>query len=583
MGYYMHLPCVIIYHNLDEIDKLPTDVEYPHSVKWQLAEHRKEGRYTPLGYLLIKYTYGVAALEAPFFLAAHAWEKFSGGNASGYSSSYSLMLKLADVFYSLLGLFIVYRVLRRFCSTGYALLVTCLLLTGTNLFWFTVHQAGMSHVPLFFLYSLLLYLTIRIHEQPRWTLFLLTGFTAGFITLIRPTDVLCLLIPLLYGVWNKDTLAEKLKMLRANKTGLAAFAAAFIVPMIPQMIYWKVYAGSYVYYSYTNESFNWTSPKIIAGLFHFSNGWLAYTHIMVLALAGLALYRRIQSVACTIYVILPLYVYIIYSWYCYNYINGLGSRPMIHMYPLLAIALAAFISFAWERTIAWKASLTTVIAFCVTTNICYSLQQARNVLLSEESNAVYNLGMLYRLTPTYKDLVAKDLAQRQPNEDRLQKLLTLECRTNEDSTTEHFVRDSSNRSLFVYAMRADEEYYPGGIKVTYDPGKFHGAKWVKCSGRFLCPMPYDYYRHIMTFEIKNGRGRQWWWGCKIDNKIGLTDPGAKETSFRLTHREVNKWGYVYCYIRMPTSIRKGDELVLNIWNIGKMPMLIDDLCMELYK
>lgn len=583
MGYYMYLPCLLIYHNLDEIDKLPENVEYPQSVRWQLSEHRKEGRYTPKGYLIIKYTYGVAAMEAPFFLAAHAWEKLSGGKADGYSASYSGMLKLADVFYSILGLIIVYYVLRRFVSAGFALAATCLLLAGTNLFWFTVHQAGMSHVPLFFLYSLLLYLTIRIHEKPRPSLFMLAGLTAGFITLIRPTDILCLLIPLLYGVWNKDTLGQKLQMMRENKKGMLGFFIAFIAPIVPQMIYWKTYTGSYVYYSYTNESFNWMSPKIIEGLFHFNNGWLAYTHIMVLALAGLFLYKRIQVVAFSIYVLLPLYIYIIYSWYCYNYINGLGSRPMIHLYSLLAIPLAAFISIVWEKGLAGKSVLVGALAFCISSNICYSVQQARNVLFSEESNAIYNLQMLYKLTPAYGDLVTNDLGQRQPNESGLQKLATLACSTNEDSTTDHYLHDTSNNSLFVYSMLADEEYYPGSIKVKYDPEKFRGAKWVRCSGRFLCPLPYDYYRHIMTFEIKNDRGRQWWWGCKIDNKIGLTEPGAPETSFRLNHREVNKWGNVHYYVRIPKSIRKGDELVLNIWNIGKMPMLLDDLCMELYK
>lgn len=583
MGYYMYLPCVLIYQNLHEIDQLPKETDYPPSVTWQLSEHKKEGRYTPKGYLLIKYTYGVAALESPFFLLAHLWEKLTGGKATGYSAPYSLMLKIAGIFYSLLGLALIYIVLRRFYESSSAFLVVCLTLAGTNLFWFSFHQAGMSHVPLFFLYSLLLYLSLRIAERPRLRFFLMAGLTSGFITLIRPTDVVCLLIPALFGVWNRDTLKQKAILLRGNKVGLTFFIIAFILPMIPQMIYWKKYAGSYLYYSYTNEGFNWASPKIIAGLFHFNNGWLAYTHLMFLALAGLAMFTRIRSVALVIYTVLPLYIYIIYSWYCYNYINGLGSRPMIHMYPLLAIPLCAFISFAWQKNAAWKASLVLVLVFCVSSNICYSLQQARDVLFSEESNAVYNLSMMYKLTPDYADLVANDVQQLQPEEKDLHKISIVACRTNDDSTSARFIPDTKSGNGFVYSMYAEEEYYPYSIKVKYEPEQFAGAKWVKCSGRFLCPLHYDYYRHIMTFEIINGQGLPWWWGCKIDNKIGLVEQAENKALFRLNHCETNKWGYVYFYIKIPISIRNGDELVLNIWNIGKMPMLIDDLSMELYR
>jgi len=37
----------------------------------------------------------------------------------------------------------------------------------------------MSHVPLFFLYAVLIYLTIQVHKQPKLSRFMLIGLTAG--------------------------------------------------------------------------------------------------------------------------------------------------------------------------------------------------------------------------------------------------------------------------------------------------------------------------------------------------------------------------------------------------------------------
>lgn len=583
MGYYMYLPSSLIYHNLKAIDWLPPDKHFDHNVRYYLAEHRREGHYSPRGYLTIKYTYGIAAFELPFFLAAHMYEKFIGGNPDGYCLSYRYMVKASSIFYAWLGVLLLYATLRRFFNDTASMAGACLTLIGTNLFWFALHQSGMAHVPLFLLYAALLYATIRLHEHPLKRWFALAGFAAGLITIIRPTDVLCLLIPLFYGVSDLASARQKLSFLKGNLTGLAIFAVSFVPPIIPQMIYWKKFTGSFLYYSYKGEKFNWTEPRIIAGLFHFNNGWLVYTPLMALALLGLVLYRRIKPVSWLSYIFVPAYIYIIYSWYCYNYINGLGSRPMVNIYPLLAIPFTAMLVYLWEKPLVVRALLLAFVLCCISLNVSYCIQQERGILWSEESNATYNLHMLFKLRANYKDLVVNDVQELQPDESKIEKVATLHCTTNEDSTSDHYVADPTGRSKYIYRQHADEEYYPGIIKAVYDPPSFGGASWIKCSGRFYCVQHFSYFRHLMTLVIKNNRGKEWWWGCRIDNKIGLTEPGVPAEEFNFNHCELNKWGYVYYYVRVPKDIQPGDELWLDVWNIGKMEMWIDDLCLELYR
>lgn len=582
MGYYMYLPSTFIYHNLKALDWLPEDHKFDYRVRFYLSELRREGLYTPAGYLIDKYTYGVAALELPFFLAAHAYEKLIGGNPDGYSASYVTAVWVATFFYAFAGLLLLYHILARLYSKSLAVAGTVLIFTGTNLFWFTVGQAGMAHVPLFFLYSLLLYTTMLLHERPRKWLFVFAGLAAGAITIIRPTDIICLLIPLLYNVYDSRTVRAKLQFLRGQLMGVLLFTVSFVVPLLPQMVYWKKFAGSFLYYSYSKETFHWNDPHIADGLFSFGNGWFVYTPLMLVALAGLVCYRRMKPTAWTTWLILPVYVYVVYSWHCYNYINGLGSRPMIHLYPLLAIPLTALLQWALSRGTVAKATLAGLVVLFSAVNISYSIQQAKGILFSEESNATYNLNMLFHTRATYADLVMMDVKEVQPSERQLQKVATLVCVTHEDSN-DHHIPDPTGQSRFVFRMPAGEEYYRHLIKVPYSKAVFGNARYIKCSGRFSCPQHYTYYKHLLKLDIITSDKRLLWWGCRIDNKIGLTEANAPLSEFHIYHCDLNKWGRIWFYVPIPAGLEEGDLVRLDIWNIGWQEMLLDDICLELYR
>ncbi len=583
MGYYMYLPSTFIYHNHKALDWLPPGKHLDNSVRSYVKILKEKEARTPRGYIINKYTYGVAALEMPFFFAAHAYEKMSEGEANGYSASYRVMLKVSALFYALFGLVLLYKVLKSFFSPDLSLWGTLLLFMGTNLFWFTLSQAGMAHVPLFFLYALLAYLTILVSRSPRLHLFFLAGITAGFITVIRPTDIICLLIPALYNVYDKETARQKIQFLSMHLKGIMLFVAAFIVPIIPQLLYWKKFAGSFFYYSYGKESFNWLHPQIGAGLFSFSNGWLVYTPVMGLALVGILFYKAIKPVVLLLCALLPLYVYVVYSWYCYNYINGLGSRPMIHLYPLLAIPLTALLARVARAKLMPKIIVYAVIFLFVAVNISYSLQMVRGVLISEESNRVYTLNMLFKMSATYSDMVMYDVEQVQPAEGKVEKMATLACRNYDDSAQGHYVPASTGDSSRCFHMRDDEEYHPVKVLVTYNKQQFDGAQWIKCSGMFMCTKPYLYFKHLFTLDIARGGKTLSWAGCKIDNKIGLAEPGAPKGWAAFSHNELNKWGQVYFYIKVPGDLNDGDNIRLEVWNIGKQEIYFDNICLELYR
>ena len=582
LGYYLYLPATFIYNNHTSIYEEPANVELPSSVTWYLDQQRREAVKTPKGYSLNQYTYGVALLESPFFLTAHLFEKITGRSATGYSSVYENAIKISSAVYAVLGLMIVFLLLRRFYSYSASLLAVLLLFIGTNMFWFSVHQAGMSHVPLLFLYALLMWLTVRLHDSPRWYYFALAAFVGGLITIIRPTDIICLLLPLLYNVYNKESLLKKWEFLKEHRQKIFLAALFFLLPILPQLLYWKMVTGSYVFYSYGGQEFHFLHPKLKEGLFGGQNGWLAYSPLMYFSIIGFLLCKRYRPWMTPLFVIFPLYVYIIYSWFCFNYINGFGSRPMLHLYPLLALPLAAVIQYVSEKRLVLKLVFGLLCLFFIAVNLSFSVQQVWGILRSEESNNTYNRRILFKSEINYNDLIAYDSEQSVPDTTTLKKIKAFRCYDFEDSTTTSFEKDTTGKSKFVYHIR-EEEFPEPSFSIPYSKSVFKDARWIKVSGDFVCPSYQVYYKHLFVVEVRRGDKGHFWRKATIDNKIGYADASCEHKELKPDHYHEDRWGPVYSFIKLPNDVKEGDEIKVFIWNIGKQELMMDNVCIDLYE
>jgi uncharacterized protein YjeT (DUF2065 family) len=575
LGYYLYLPATFIYSNHKSLDSLPKDRQIGTFI-FKYTKLMRDANATEKGYIVNQYTYGVAFMEMPFFLAAHAWEKLCGRPANGFSESYQHTLRLSGICYALLGLLLVYYSLATFFSPMTATLSAVVLILGTNLFWFTLYQAGMAHVPVFFLFSALIYCTIQLHRQRKGWQYALTGLICGMITVIRPVDMICVLIPVLYQVYDRQSLRAKIGLIKTDlwKTGLAAFC--FILPIVPQLVYWKILSGHWIYDSYgSGQTFNFLHPQIWKGLFSASNGWLIYSPVMIFALAGLLLLWRYRSFALCLIVILPVYVWVIYSWYIYNYINGLGSRPMIHIYPLLAFPLAACIAFISTQQKLVKSMGFLLLLLQTSVNISYSVQQANGSLYSENSNYAFNWQTLFRYRLNYNDLVVYDVGHPQPDPDKLKLVRSLPCSVPSDTLN----GVEKDRTGAIYYPVKREEYPPFQIEMIYQKD-MNTICWAKCSGIFYAPeVVEDIYRNmLLVFDIRRGNEFTHWESMRINNKIGMTG----KSNLRLFRPIAGEWGEAYYYARVPDNLQEGDVMRVMIWNIGHNQMWIKELCLDFY-
>jgi hypothetical protein len=170
---------------------------------------------------------------------------------------------------------------------------------------------------------------------------------AGLIVLIRPVNILVLLFPAFIGITSFSSFWERIQ--KNWKLILIAGVAAFLV-LVPQFIYWKVQTGHFLFNSYMDQGkFYFLRPQIINGLFSYRKGWLIYTPVMIFALLGLIwMKKRAANLFLPILVFITINIYVVYSWWCWWYGGCYGSRPMIDIYGIMAIPLAAFIEKIWK-------------------------------------------------------------------------------------------------------------------------------------------------------------------------------------------------------------------------------------------
>jgi hypothetical protein len=291
-----------------------------------------------------KVTYGVAFFYAPFFLIANL---FSAPNSSGYEAIYSWSIHYGCVIYVLLGFWFLRKVLLTWFTDLVVAISLFLLLFATNLFYYTLSESESVHGILFFLISLFLYHVIKWHNTKSKSSLLWFMLCAGFICLIRPTECLVLLFPLLIGVTNKISVIEKLNKILSLKLFLILAAILFILPILPQLVYWKIQSGSFLFFSYgSSEGFFWNNPQLLNVFFSFKKGLFIYTPILIFSIPGFFLmYQKNKMIFWPVLFYFIINTYFICSWWDWAYGGSFGMRAFIHSYSILVIPFTYFINW----------------------------------------------------------------------------------------------------------------------------------------------------------------------------------------------------------------------------------------------
>jgi len=384
ISYYAYLPAAFIYNDLSL--SFTDNYNSPHNfIFW--PEKGPDGQY------VIKTTMGLSVLWLPFFIAGHLTALITGADAGGYSDPYKFFLLLSALFYLLVGL--IY--LRRIILSQFSDRVTSLILAGfafgTNLYWYTLFQGTMAHVYSFALVNVFVWYSMKwqgawskehgvnkLEVSPpklggvpsryigtggglleiqspefRWWSAVRLGLLLGLISLIRPTNIIIVIFFLFYGVISGKDLRNRVRGLATDYKYILLMMLMVIVVWVPQMTYWKAMTDHWLWFSYgSDERFLFGDPAIIKGLFSWRKGLFIYTPLLLFSLAGVViLWIKRSPYALPITIFVPLNIYIIFSWWCWWYGGGFGQRAFIDSYALMAVGAAALLSFALSSGRKW--------------------------------------------------------------------------------------------------------------------------------------------------------------------------------------------------------------------------------------
>ena len=329
-GYYIYLPSLFMYHF--DAKKCPEKLDEKLGYGFTI-DHEKNTINT-------KYTYGVAALFSPFFVAARVISPIlqKPGDA-GFGAVYHKMVNIAAVIYLILGLLLLKGFLSYYFKSGIQYTILFFIYIGTNLLFYATDDTMMSHVYSFFLFSLFLFCMKKVLEKNgHFRYFIILSVASSMIVLIRPTNILFLLLFFLWDTGSLNEIKERIRMVLQPKYIFTFLLILFIV-FLPQLIYWKYSRGSFLVYSYGGESFsNWKHPKLLEVWFSTLNGLFLYTPLVIMIIAGMIVMIVKKNPNGWITLILFFLIsYLFASWYNWYFGCSFGQRSYVEYFTIFSI------------------------------------------------------------------------------------------------------------------------------------------------------------------------------------------------------------------------------------------------------
>ncbi len=352
-GYYVYLPYVFKYGL--ETSQLPDSVVVKTGLGFNLENEK----------IYTKYPIGVAYMEAPFFLSAYTIDAvfLNGVNSNPFGDYYKEAMVWAPSFYVAIGLYLLFLSLQLLqVPWGVSLVATGFTLLGTSLFYYTILDGLMSHSFSFSLFSAFSYLWLKLlYGSSQKIIKWLLALVVVFIVLVRPFNAI--MIPV-FAI----ALAYISQKPLVFAVEIALKLLAYIVPMaivfiIPQLLYYKFVRGSWLLYSYGEESFNFLNPELFKVFFHPTQGLLYYVPSFIF-LFLILYYQALIKPKHWLFMAISVagLIYVLSSWHSWSFGCGFGIRAYVDYLPLLILPLAFFLSKS-RNALLWSAPLLALLVF----------------------------------------------------------------------------------------------------------------------------------------------------------------------------------------------------------------------------
>jgi hypothetical protein len=371
---------------------------------------------------------GSAILWAPFYAVGHVAARLAGQPADGYSPPYVSAVAYASAIYGGLALLLSAAIAR--VLVGHGLTASLIVCFGTPLVFYIYVAPPMSHANSAFAVALFLWVWLRVRREWRPGGVALLGVIGALMTMVRDQDVFFVAGPAIDFVrtWWKASPARGLVAAGATRSTLLAASAtgvaAFLVAYAPQLLASAALHGHFGPSEVVSRKMSWTSPHMLEVLFSPEHGFLAWTPLALVAIAGLVRLAagRVGPAAATgraagppdtdgrwmatlALVMVALQAYVSGAVESWTVQGSFGQRRFVGLTPLLTLGIAVVLRLAvtaWPR--AARAALALVLVLCVWWNLGLMVQFGTHTMdrqrLTLRENAWTTFVVLPREAPT---------------------------------------------------------------------------------------------------------------------------------------------------------------------------------------
>jgi hypothetical protein len=360
VGYYALARALLVQHNLDfRPDWLAGNSSFRLS-KVDANDQIYRGEFTDTGHINNHFSIGPAILWAPFLIPVHGAATLArhfGSPVSddGFSAPYRICISLATALYGFLGLWLSYRLARKYVAEVWALLATIAIWFASSLSVYMYFNPSWSHAHSAFTVALFLWYWDCTRADRTWRQWILLGLFGGLMMNVYYVNATVLVVPLL------ESIGRYLRSLKARDWAAFgrlfarnfAFLICVILGFLPTLITKQIIYGSPLKFGYS-EMWIWYSPAFLKVASSSDHGLFTWTPVLLFAIVGLFFLGKIdRAFAFYLFVVFVIYLYTIGCYESWDGISSFGNRFFVSLTPIFVIGLAALfdaIGRAWSES-----------------------------------------------------------------------------------------------------------------------------------------------------------------------------------------------------------------------------------------
>ena len=251
-------------------------------------------RTTDTGRRLNFATIGCAILWSPFYLAGDVAARVTGAPVDGFSKPYLAAIAYGSAVYGFLAVLLGILCAQRQGLNGAVAALAVWL--GTPLFFYMYIAPPFSHACSAFGVALFTYVWLRVRDEWSTRGLIALGAAGALMAMVREQDAFLVAGPALDFLWSGLARTRPTdvwefetggRLARGRVAGVAGAAVAFTLVFIPQAVTYLILNGHLGPHASVARKMNWMAPHALQVLFSPAHGFLVWTPLALVALAGL--------------------------------------------------------------------------------------------------------------------------------------------------------------------------------------------------------------------------------------------------------------------------------------------------------